>query len=490
MPNDTPEGGAHTAKGGADTGAPTKGVLIRADNGDVVTFDATGFTLRLSDTVVQDLRQRLAVGADPVADTLDILGDIDAWNLRRDGDWYRFTAQMDPGLPARDYQRRVAGGDIIASAPGPLYAVMSLGGARRAGFNDGAGGFAFHILAPGDDIGAVGLEGTAAATASTALQRLAHYTRDALVAETLLGWRRDGLRGLPMFMVRGETDASATIAELGQGVAYANFLTALDSLTAAAASMGKRAKVVAVGLDFSVEDQTSSPDQFITGLRGLMAKIERDMAVRTLQRPIFVATFEAGTWRITDHAAMRAHWELAWSHGTHSFAFSAPGYMFEQTRFGRPTTEARIAMAEMDAHAIAALSNRQAWTCPLFLLAEYHGREIRVTAQSMSDLVLDDAFGAGPRAGFSVSGTSAAVNILAVTVAPDDPKALILTCDAVPKGATAALHYAFGAGNPSPDPYPANRGGVRDQWSASSRTGRVLHRWALPAMLPLHPGAR
>ena len=61
---------------------PDSGVLIRAENGDVVTYDATGLTLRLSDTVLADLRTRLALpGA--ALDVADHLGDIDAWHLRR-----------------------------------------------------------------------------------------------------------------------------------------------------------------------------------------------------------------------------------------------------------------------------------------------------------------------------------------------------------------------------------------------------------------------
>ena len=490
MPNDEPLSAAPAEPPSDVLTTASHGMLIRAENADVVAIDEKGLTLRLSETVLAELRQRLAVNQPSPLDVAVMLGDIDAWNLRQEGEWLKFTGQLEAGVAAREYQRSIDGGDIIASAPGPIYALFSLGGARRADFNEGPSTFSHHILAPSDDIGAVGLEGTALAKVSAGLQRIPHCTRDAHLAETLLGWRREGLRGLPLFLVRSETDASAAIADLGQGVAYANFLTALESLVAAAASLGKRAKVLSVGIDFSIEDQSSTPAEFVKDFRALMAQIERDMARRNLQRPIFLATFECGTRRVSDHAAIRAHWELAWAHGTHQFAFSAPGYMFEQTRFGRPTASARIAMAEMDAHAIVALTNREPWACPLFLLAEYLGNEIRVTAQAMGDLVIEDAFGAGPACGFSLSGTTAPVNILSVAVALDDPKALILTCDGPPKGAAVELRYAFGATGSGPDAYPVNRGAVRDQWVSQSRTGRSLHRWALPAALPLHPGAR
>lgn len=480
MPSD-PLSPSAAPPGGGKGRADDEGVLIRAENGDVVTFDPTGLTLRLSDTVLADLRQRLAPEA---LDPAEHLGDLDAWNLRAEGEWLRFTALLQPQIGARDYLRPRAGGDIIAAAPGPLYALLALGGARRAEFTQGPARFAHHVLAPGDHIGAVGLEGTGAVTASAALQHLPHRTQDALLADTLLEWRRQGRRGLPLFLVRAETDGSASIADLAKGLAYRNFLAALDSLVAAAASLGKAPRVLAVSLDFSLEDQGTSAEAYAAGFRALMARIEADMARRGLQRPHFLAGFESGTGRISRHPAILAQWELAWSHGAHSLAFTAPGYMFEETRFGRPTDAARQRRAEMDAHALVALSNRQEWLCPLPLLAEYLGAQIRVTFRALEDLVLDPSLTPDAACGFALEGGEA--RILSVAPAADDPRALILTCDAPPLG-VQALTYAYGA-PPSTDGRPANRGAVRDGWSAPSETGQTLHRWALPARLPLHPG--
>lgn len=467
----------------------SEGVLIRADNGDVVTFDETGLTLRLSDAVVADLRERLSIAPSAALDVAELLGDIDAWGLHQRGGWLHFTARLEPDQPARGYIRPLAGGDVLADAPGPVYALLSLGGPRRAGFNQGPTLFPYHILAPADDIGAVGLEGTDLARPTAGLQHLPHSTKDALIAQSLLGWRHDGLRGLPLFMVRTETDSSADLTALAGGRAYANFLVALDSLLAAAAALGKRPKVLAVGIDFSMEDQTGDPAAIAQGVRALMSKIERDMALRALQRPFFLLTAEAGTHKVTAHPSILAHWELAWSHGDHAFAIPAPGYMFEQTAFGRPTDAARLRMAEMDAHAISALSQRQIWQCPTLLLAEFTGKVIRVTAQATGDLVIDDLFGPGAGCGFTVQGAVGPVEVLSVTVAGDDPRALILTCDRTPEGDHALLCYAYGAAAPSADAYPANRGALRDDWSAPSRAaGGDLHRWALPAALPLRRG--
>ncbi len=484
----TTESGAVTNEG-SDLSVPRTGVLVRADNGDVITFDETGLTLRLSDAVIGDIRGRLGDALASDHDLIEVLGDIDAWNVRTTSDWYRFTAALERSTPSRDYQRRIDGGDIIAAAPGPLYGLFSIGGARRAGFNEAPPEFSFHVVSPGDHIGAVGLEGTDTAQPTDRLQRIPHATRDTLIADTLLRWRRVDLRALPLFFARAETDGTASIGALTEGLGYRNFLTAVDNLILAAQSLGKRPHVLAVGIDYSLEDVLSTADEIVSGIRELMQRIERDFNRRGLRKPFFIATFESGTPLRGDQHHIRAHWELAWQHGQHDLAFSAPGYMFEQSHFGRPTEAARIRMAEMDAHAIVALSERKEWLCPLFLLAEYEGAKIRVTARALGDLVIDpaDPFGAGPSCGFSIAGVEQATSVIGVQVADNDPQSLILTCDRPLSGPAPELRYAFGAA-PSSDAYSANRGRIRDDWSSPSLTGPLLHRWANPAAIPIHPG--
>jgi hypothetical protein len=465
-----------------------EGVLIRAENGDVVTFDETGLTLRLSDRVVADLRRRLGVASAPDADAAQLLGDIDAWGLRQIGDWLHFTARLEPGRPPRDYRKPLAGGDIIADAIGPLQAILSIGGARRAGFNDGPPEFSYHILAPADDVFAVGFEGTDEAHPVEGLQRIPHCSRDALTAQALLQMRYDAMQALPLIVTRAETDNSASLEALIGGQAHVNFLAALDSLVAAAAALGKPARVLAVGIDLSLEDQIGDPASKLAALRRLMARIERDMAGRGLHRPVFLISAEAGSQHVSTHPSILAHAKLAWSHAPHRVALPAPGYMFEQTRFARPTPAARVRMAEMDAHAITALTRREDWFCPQILLAEAQGKEIRVTLRAMGDLVIEDRFGAGAACGFAVVSGGKPYQIKSVAIDPLDAQALILTLDRA-LTAKAELAYAYGAATPSPDAYPANRGGVRDGWEAPSRAeGGALHRWALPALIPIHAG--
>lgn len=465
------------------------GVLIRAENGDVVTFDETGLTLRLSDAVIADLRGRLGVPTAPAADAAQALGDIDAWGLRQIGDWLHFTARLEPARPPRDFRKPLDGGDIIADAIGPLQAILSIGGARRAGFNDGPPAFPYHILAPGDDVFSVGFEGTDEAHPVAGLQRIPHCSRDALTAQALLQMRYDAMQALPLIVTRTETDNSASLEALIGGQAYVNLLAAMDSLVAAAARLGKLARVLAVGIDLSLEDQLGDPASKLAALRRLMARIERDMALRGLHRPVFLITAEAGSQQISAHPSILAHAQLAWSHAPHRLALPAPGYMFEQTRFARPTAAARLRMAEMDAHAITALARYKDWFCPQILLAEAQGKAIRVTLRAMGDLVIEDRFGAGPACGFRIVSEGKPYQIRSVALAPEDAQAVILTLDRA-LTAKAELAYAYAAATPSPDAYPANRGALRDSWAAPSRAeGGPLHRWALPALIAIHAGS-
>ena len=464
-----------------DPSAPSEGVLIRAENGDVVTWDETGLTLRLSDTVLSDLRQRLPLPT-PRSEA-PALGDIDAWNLRDQDGWLHFDARLDPALGPRAYRRAHAGGDIVAAAPGPLLGLFALGGQRRAGFSSRPPAFPHHILAPGDDIGAVGLEGTATADHTARLQHVTWSTREALLADCLLSDRLAQGRALPLYLCRAETDGSTGIDDLPSGPAFANLITAIDNGIAAARSLGTRLSVPAIALDFGLEDRISDAPALASGLRRLMARIEVELIRRDIVRPVFLLTAEAGTARDTTHPAIAAHATLAWQPGPHRLTIPAPGYMFEQTAWGRHTDAARARMARMDAFALTEALARGDWHCPTLLLAEAADRHIRVTAQSMGPLVLSDALDPGSAMGFRLTGTAA--RITAITIAPDDPKALLITTDAPATGGT--LHYAHGA-DPAPGRtgLPPNRGGLRDDWQATAPDGGPpLHRWALPALLPI-----
>jgi hypothetical protein len=145
--------------------------------------------------------------------------------------------------------------------------------------------------------------------------------------------------------------------------------------------------------------------------------------------------------------------------------------MFDFDDDHRPTLTAMEAMAAMESHAIDAHLSRTPWSCPRPLLAEITGpAQIRVTFDGTGGLVLDGQTlrGVAGDLGFSLFNGDAAVHVTGVHVDPGDPLALLLDH---PPGAPTRLHYAVG-----------RRGGVRDGWAQDG-----LHRWAIPADLPVAP---
>jgi hypothetical protein len=346
-------------------------------------------------------------------------------------------------------------------------------------------------LAPADEIGAVGFAGTETAKSRKMLQPLPELTRDAVLADVLLSEQHEKHRALNLYMTRTETDGATSITALREGVAYTNVLAAAKTLQETAKRLGKRAGLLAFNLEFSLEDVESDAKTYCTGMLDLIAKLTRDLSAMGLRRPPFLATFDCGTHEINDDPILRAQWELAWQGPDYGLCYTAPGYMFTQDRFGRPDMKAVWQMAEMEARALEVLYDEEIWMCPTFLLAEREPdpNVIRVRARAMQDLVIDmnDPFGAGKACGFSIEGAINKVLITNVAVASDDTQDILLTFDKAPKGKNLTLLYAFGVNVArNGTDYPSACGAIHDGWAFKSKTGKTLHRWALPAALPVH----
>lgn len=476
----------------------TSGVILKAANGDVIAYDRSGLILKLSDRVIADIAARLGpmvpVGATGAAEAddgyVDLPDDIDAWDLRPAGEWLRFTADL-PGQPGpRGYVRHRSGGPILAEARGPLLGLLGIGGARAAlGATEGATAFPYNMLAPGDDVGAAGLAGTEAAAAQPVPGPVRDRTHEALIAEAFLEDRRARHASLPLFFVRAETDGSHAAAALATGPALANLEQAAANLVATARALDKPARLVAVTLDYGLEDLSGDATAYRDGMIALMAAITGRLERHGLAAPLFLADFDCGTHRVTEGPALDGQWELSWNHGAHRFIHAAPGYMFAQDGTGRLTDDGRAVRAAIFARAIAALEAGEEWRCPVLHLAEATGRVIRVTCAGLSalELAADDPFGAGPLAGFGLQGAEAGQAIERVEVDPDDRLAVLIHCALPVQAAGLSLTYAHGAA-PGEGPYPANAGALRDGWSGGEVAGWRLHRWALPARLPVRRG--
>lgn len=438
------------------------GDLLRIGNGAVVAHDETGLTLRLSDSTIAEIGARLCpVRIDPA-----ILGDIDAWNVTESAGWLHFDAKL-PAYPyPRRFRRAVSGGDILADAPGPLCAMLGLGGARRAMALPGSSAFPAHVVAPADDTGAAGLAGTAPAEATAALQHLGECPIDALAAAAYLRGRAAEGRALPLVLARCETDASRSVAELLDGPAIANLGRGMENLAAAAGTLGTTARILGIALDFAAEDTISDFGDYVAGIRAIIDRLTAHAARLGLQAPPFVMRADSSGRRTEEH------WHLSVFPDGRHLIFATPDSIADRTETLRLTPEGLHRLAAMEARAIAATEAREPWAGPRLLLAEFTDTDcrcIRVTAEALEPLVVED------RAGFTCHADGAPVAIASVEVTPDDPAALLVDL-AEPVGGAAVLSYGHGV-----------PGGLRDTWQTADPVAGRLHRRALPAILPVHP---
>lgn len=463
---------------------PPEGVIIRAENGDVIRYDETGLVLRLSDKVIADIAARLelkpqVVGAEALP-MPDLPADIDLWAPRREGDWVFFQANLPGADGSRGYRRHVAGGAILAEAPGPLLAVMGIGGARAGVGSPGPARFRWHVLGPADDIGAVGQGGLGEAVATGALEPLRELTVEALVADELLARRRAALLSLPLIVARAETDMAATAHDLGSGIAVANLDRGFANLVSAAGRMGVGAQVLAVVLDYTLEDLTGDPVAYRDGMIALMERITRGMTKQGLARPVFLSAFDCGTHDVTRGPGLEGQWELSWNHDDHQLVFAAPSYAFRIDDTGRLTDEGRVEKAVLLTEALLAVQGGGRWLCPVVQLAERAGADIRLVCEAQEALVIDrdDPFGAGALAGFALEGVTNGATITGVAIDQADSRVVVLTCSKAPEG-EVFVTYAHAAA-PGAGPYPANRGALRGEFGDGA-----IRRWALPARLRL-----
>ncbi len=477
-----------------DMGETAKtGVIIRAENGDVIGWDETGLVLHLSDRVISDIAARLDLPmVSPQAAAADFVAlddDIDGWGAHMRGDWLHFTANLAGADGTRGYMRHKDDAVILADSHLPVMAIFALGGARAQLGQPLPTRFPYHLFSPADDIGAAGMGGEGEAIATPNLLPIRELTHEALLAETLLSLRAEAGAGLPLFVLRAETDMAANAADLVRGAAMGNLEQALQNHAIAAARLGRPAKVAAVCLDYCLEDISGDAAAYRDGIIAVMARITQSLGRLGAPRPIFLAGFDCGTQTITSGAALDGQWELSWNHGDHPLVCTGPTYAYVIDDTGRLTGAARRTKAEMSAQALLAIESGAVWHCPTIQLAERAGSDIRLICEAMEGLVIDpnDPFDAGPMAGFRLDGVTNKARITKVEVDPKDKRAVLLRCSARPEG-EVFVAYAHGAApRKGAHDYPANAGALRDGWEARG-TDCTLHRWALPARLRLTDG--
>lgn len=482
--------------------------ILQAENGDIVRYDETGLVMRLSDRVVEDIASRLGAkgwsgaaaqsgpaGETPAEDAdVELPETLDAWSVRRDGEWLRFTANPQGKSGPRGFMCKGLHGTVVADTPTPLLGLFAIGGSRASVASTIPCDYPHHIVAPGDDIGAVGLDGEEEAKSLATVHPLREMSHEALVAQALLNNALARRHALPLFFVRAETDGSQNAAGLAKGMAFENLVKAVRNMRAAATDMGKRGEILGVFLDFSLEDVVSSADAYRDGMIEVMENISRAFSNDGIPAPRFFSFFECGTRDATEDSTLEGQWQLAWNNAGHDLSIIAPSYMFALDQDGRLTDASYALRAGIAAEAVALTRAGEPWRCPVLHLAECDGKVLRVTAQCEGALVLDqdDPFGAGPHYGFALEGVGQDTVIEKVEIDPEDPKALLITCSTEIAGAESYLRYASGRQPVGGAGYPSNCGSLRDDYAAALHHEETLYsaglvrRWALPARLKIN----
>ncbi|NNK67763.1 MAG: hypothetical protein HKO95_13635 [Rhodobacteraceae bacterium] len=449
-------------------------VILRARNGDVIAWDYTGLVLRLSDQVIADIAARLGLGTQSasVSDT-SALGDIDAWNPRQSGDWIVFDACLSPFNYSRSYRVPARGGDVIADTPGPLMALLTIGGPSASDAYEATARYRHHVVAPADELGASGGGGTVSNWAESGLQTLAEATQISDFADAVVSARHGASRALPLVVARAETDGSTTIEALLSGPAMENLSKVIDGLVKAASSLEKPARILAITVDYGPEDITTDPTSFVATMGHLVDALLAEVHKHGLGEPVILLRCDRLGMRMSEQ------WYLSMLSGRSKLVVPAPGYMFEKDGFGRLTRDGSLAQAAMDSAALDTVLTGERWQCPVPLLAERiagQNNEIEVIVAATEDLVIDSGNPLGAADGFGFElldegGTSVAIS--EIKVASSDARALHLrTAKKLPKG-KLTLRYAM-----------SGPGALRDLWEHPSWHGSpTLHRWALPAEL-------
>ena len=394
----------------------------------------------------------------------EVLGDLDAWNLRKKGNWYFFEANLPNSDGIRGYRRNVSEQTILADTPGPVMGFLAIGGSRVARGLAETGSFPYHVVAPTDEVGAVGLAGIEKAQPSKAAEALTEQPQIALTAHAYITRRRQNHLGLPLIVARAEHDDSASVAELRAGTAFENLVTAAQSVASIAEALGKRVSVLVVSVDFVLEDVSGKAEAWAADMIEFMRSFEKRVYRLGYSKIHFVSVMEN-----KDPQRIEQQFQLGLFPTEQSFSWLAPVYAFDRDRYCRLTEAGMKKRAQTEAAAISKIIQGEDWICPTLLLAEWDESKcaIRVTTNATKDLVLDEkAFNlSDDSAGFSIEGTT----ISDVRIDTDNKRDVLISLsnDLLPN---AELNYAV------------NRAGaLRDAWT----DGAGSHRWALPARLKI-----
>ena len=419
-------------------------------NGEtIIAASSTGrIRLVVDDWTLDDLENRLNISgssAAPVSPSL--LGGIDGWSVWLSDDLLTFTSIIEPFDYPREYVMK-SGGDAWMNGD-PIVPIRLI-------YGDGLG------LAPASDdpervtqiptlsdgAGQDGLDGAIPSGPATDITR-AGAGFAALSADVALS----GATGLAGWIaVRSEAVTGASLPSLLTGQPWNNLVRAKDQFVARLAEYNRTGQLDAVTIMHGAGDDSVS---YETDLLSMLAQLE---GIGARQINVFVP---CGTTERGDFASTLATIEAFRNRGSAPMRLVAPLYPYPRSGLATPTPESVTMLAEMDAYCAADPD----WLPPLAFSAVRTGTTVNVDFEVMSGRYLF----APSASGWSYSGA----NVVSVTVV-NDPITLLPTRIAVELDAAASgtLSYAHSA--------TVAEGELRDDWTAPSRTGQPLYRYALP----------
>ena len=157
----------------------------------------------------------------------------------------------------------------------------------------------------------------------------------------------------------------------------------------------------------------------------------------------------------------------------------APLYAFQLAAGAdTPSTDSRIAIAGLEAEAVAARTRSEHFYCPTMMVARRTDAVISVEWDTLTGLEIDAARRAAVGThGFVVDGITNGATIIDVGASGN---VVTITLSAVPTG-TLRVRYAYGMTAAGTDNWTANRGALRETWSAPNplAPSQTLRRWAL-----------
>ncbi len=427
--------------------------------------------LRLAPGALADIAARLdlddmVIEAAPLPST-DLAGDVDAWNVWQRDSLVYFTGRVW-GDRDRGYVRMLPNGEAWAQAPSLMQVHLAYGDHTANIAPSIVPSHVVHIATLADGFDQAGLDG-AAPTGPAADFARAGAGFAGLIADCEL---EAATGALPRFGARSEAVEGASLADLGTGQPLANLTRAATEFARLAALYGGSSHVRSVSILHAGD--AASATAYRDDLLGLVE------AVSLATSADMIGVFgPAGTWDDgTDPAILGAVDALAARGGLPMIPVSplhwcgiAPGTV------GTPDAPSMTMLAELAAqaaeHSFGWAGAGLGWYGPVVIDARRSGTDLFVDFEVMEgfDLI-------APTYGVSYSGAT----ITGMGVIADDVGRMTRLQITLSAASAGRLDVAYGRTGTDPTKF-ANRSDLRDSWSAPSRTGGTLYRYAHPVSI-------